>query len=82
MGPIKSDEPLVKRKRGRPPGSGGRPKGIPNKATVEAKAAARAIVDDPVYRAALKARIHAGLAHPSIEALMHYYAHGKPDRQR
>jgi hypothetical protein len=33
-------------KRGGP----GRPKGVPNKVTVEAKAAAEALVDDPIYR--------------------------------
>ena len=42
-------------KRGGP----GRPKGVPNKAMVEAKAAAEALVDDPLYREMLAVDVQA-----------------------
>ena len=56
---------------------GGRPPGVPNKVTSEAKAACNAIVDDPTYRAALFKRMVAGKAGP-MEPLVWYYAKGKP----
>jgi hypothetical protein len=55
----------------------GRPKGSTNKRCTEARDAARAIVDDPVYRAALKLRVLLGEA-THMEPLLWYYAHGKP----
>jgi hypothetical protein len=55
----------------------GRPKGSQNKTTNEVRDAARAIVDDPVYREALKLRVIAGTA-PHMETLLFHYAYGKP----
>jgi hypothetical protein len=57
---------------------GGRPKGVPNKATLEAKQACAEIVDDPIYRAKLLARARAGKLAPAMETLLWYYAKGKP----
>ena len=61
-------------KRGGP----GRPKGVPNKATAEAKHACAAIVDDPTYRRNLAARARAGRLAPAVECMLWHYAHGKP----
>jgi hypothetical protein len=59
-------------------GSRGRPKGVPNKATVEAKAACAALVDDPEYREALAKRLRAGKLSPAMECMLWHYAKGKP----
>jgi hypothetical protein len=59
-------------------GSPGRPKGTPNKATVEAKAACAALVDDPAYREALAKRLRAGKLSPAMECMLWHYAKGKP----
>jgi hypothetical protein len=70
-----------RRPPGRPKGTpktGGRKKGTPNKATVEAKAACSAIVDDPVYRSNLLERARAGLLPPGVETMLWHYAKGKP----
>lgn len=70
--------------RGRPfkPGEvanpNGRPKGTPNKATLEIKKFARSIVEDKEYRANLKKRMIAGKEHPAIATLIFHYAYGKP----
>jgi hypothetical protein len=56
----------------------GRPKGSKNKATVEAKAACSEIVDDPIYRQNLKKRAQEGRLQPGLEAMLWYYAKGKP----
>lgn len=58
----------------------GRPRGLPNKVTSEAKAACNEIVDDPVYRAALIQRMVDGTA-GSMEPIVWYYAKGKPKEQ-
>ena len=58
--------------------TGGRKKGTPNKATVEAKAACAAIVDDPVYRRKLKAAALARELPPVVETMLWHYAKGKP----
>jgi hypothetical protein len=55
----------------------GRPKGRLADATIEVKAAARNLVDDPEYRESLRKRLHAGLA-PHMETLLWHYAYGKP----
>lgn len=73
--------PRATKKRGRKKGTpktGGRQKGTPNKVTVEAKAAAEALVDDPVYRAKLAEDFQARRVHPTIESMIWHYAKGKP----
>ena len=59
-------------------GSPGRPKGVPNKATAEAKEACALIVDDEVYRQNLLARALKGKLAPAVEVMLWYYAKGKP----
>lgn len=56
----------------------GRPKGVPTKATVEVRALCQRIVNDPAYQAALKKRLESGDIAPQIEALVWFYAYGKP----
>jgi hypothetical protein len=56
---------------------GGRPKGVPNKATLEIKAFARTFLMSDQYRRSLERRIEAGRA-PQMEVLLHHYAFGKP----
>lgn len=56
----------------------GRPMGCLNKATVEVKEATSALVDSPAYRLNLKERLEAGALAPAIEAMLWYYAKGKP----
>jgi hypothetical protein len=55
----------------------GRPKGSTNANRREVREIAREIVDDPVYRAALKMRVMLGEA-THMEPLLWHYAHGKP----
>ncbi len=61
--------------------TGGRRKGTQNKATLEAKHAAAELVDDPEYRAGLRARLLAGTLAPALETMLWYYAKGKPREQ-
>lgn len=56
---------------------GGKPRGTLNKLTVEARAAASRIVDDPDYRAALTERMISGRA-GQMEVMLWQYAKGKP----
>lgn len=56
----------------------GRPKGVPNKVTSEARAAANALVDDPAYRQKLADDLRERKVAPAIEAMLWYYAKGKP----
>jgi hypothetical protein len=56
---------------------GGRPKGVPNKATQEIKEFARTFLQSPEYRRSLKRRILAGKA-PQLEILMLHYGFGRP----
>ena len=58
-------------------GAGGRPPGIPNKATKEIKAIARKLLEDPDYQAALKYRLRTGEA-GAVEVALYHYAYGKP----
>lgn len=60
------------------PKTGGRQKGTPNRVTVEAREAAAAIVDDPVYRANLAERAREGKLAPPVEVMLWHYAKGKP----
>jgi hypothetical protein len=61
-------------KRGGP----GRPKGVPNKVTVEAKAAAEALIDDPIYREQLALDMQTRKVSPAIEQMLWAYAFGRP----
>lgn len=55
----------------------GRPKGVPNKATVEIKAISRGLLEDEAYRASLRRRLIAGKA-SRVETLLYHYAYGVP----
>lgn len=56
----------------------GRPPGVPNKATLEAKEACSGLVDDPAYRKRLRRRLLAGKLAPAVETMLWHYAKGKP----
>lgn len=59
-------------------GSPGRPAGRQNNATLAAKALARDIVTDSKYLKKLRTRALRGQLKPAVEALLWYYAFGKP----
>ena len=64
--------------KGHPPYIGpGRPKGSLNQHTLEAKAFARGLLNDPTYRKNLQVRLLAGEA-GAMEPLLWAYAYGKP----
>ena len=56
----------------------GRKKGVPNRATAEARAVCAKIVNDPAYRKTLTQRARAGTLAPATEAMLWHYAFGKP----
>jgi len=56
----------------------GRPKGLPNKATLAVKEAARQLVEQPEYRQALSRRLLSGRLAPAMETTLWHYAYGKP----
>lgn len=58
-------------------GGTGRPKGVPNKATVEIKVLARRLLSDPEYQDALERRLRRGTA-GAVEPLLYHYGYGKP----
>jgi|SRR5579862_1184383 len=60
------------------PKTGGRKKGTPNKVTLQAREAAAEIIDDPEYRANLKARAIAGDLAPGLEQMLWAHAKGAP----
>lgn len=49
--------------------------------TVEAQKACQALVDDPVYRKRLLGDLRMRVVAPGIEAMLWYYAKGKPKEQ-
>jgi hypothetical protein len=51
---------------------------VPNKVTVEAKAAAEALVDDPIYREKLLHDMRKRRVLPAVETMLWYFAKGKP----
>ena len=55
----------------------GRPKGSPNRATIEVREASRRMVEDRDYRKNLRHRLLKGQA-PHMESLLWHYAYGKP----
>jgi hypothetical protein len=65
------------------PGASGNPAGnhlgTKHKATQEVREASRRLVEDPIYRANLKARLDAGTAGP-METLLWKYAYGEPSK--
>jgi hypothetical protein len=58
--------------------TGGRQPGSLNRATIEAKEACAALVDDPEYRRSLAERLRTGKLAPAVECMLWYYAKGKP----
>ena len=56
----------------------GRPKGSLNQRTIEAKAFARQLVNDPIYLQKLQADLNERTVEASIEAMVWHYAYGKP----
>lgn len=62
-------------------GSPGRPKGVPNKVTQEAREVAQRLVGDPKYQAQLVQRLEAGKLAPGVEVMLWNYAYGKPKEQ-
>lgn len=55
----------------------GRPKGVPNKVTQEAKRACNELVDDPIYRAKLLADLRKRKIAPAVETMLWDRAKGK-----
>jgi hypothetical protein len=59
-------------------GSPGRPKGVPNKVTAEARDLAQQLLGEKTYTERFKARLLAGELPPALEAMIWHYAYGKP----
>lgn len=68
--------------RGRPFVKGdkraGRPRGVPNKVTIEIRELSRGLLSDPAYLATLKQRLKKGTLAPAVWCLLYHYAYGKP----
>lgn len=56
----------------------GRPKGVPNKATREAKELARSILEDPTVQGKLLDQAQRGKLAPAVMTMLFHYAYGKP----
>ena len=59
-------------------GGPGRPKGLPNRATVEIKDWARSILEDPAVRGRTLALAQEGRLAPAVLIELLHYAYGKP----
>lgn len=56
----------------------GRPKGVPNKSTVQVRELAQGLVNDDAYLVKLRLQLRAGKCAPAVEAMLWHYAYGKP----
>jgi hypothetical protein len=56
----------------------GRPKGTPNKVTIEARLECQRLLSDRTYRAKLLTDLRRRKLHPAIECMFWHYAYGKP----
>jgi len=59
-------------------GGPGRPKGLPNRATVEIKDWARSILEDPLVRGRTLSLAREGRLAPGVLVELLHYAYGKP----
>jgi hypothetical protein len=62
-------------------GSLGRPKGVPNRATQDAKEFCGGIVSDPTYQERLRIRALDGTLPPVLECMLWHYAFGRPSQR-
>lgn len=70
----RSGKSLANLKRG-----GQKPPSAAKRAQVdESKKIARKLLKDPTYRKILMKRLRTGTIQPGVEALLYYYAYGKP----
>ena len=60
------------------PKTGGRQKGTPNKTTVEVRAWARKLIEDPEVQATTLELARAGRLAPAVFIELFHYAYGKP----
>ena len=56
----------------------GRPKGVPNKTTIQVKELCRGLVEDGIYQTKFQRDWRARRLPPRIEELVWHYAYGKP----
>lgn len=56
----------------------GRLQGVPNRVTKQVRDQARQMVEDPRYRRRVVRDLRAGALHPALEAMLWYYAYGRP----
>lgn len=56
----------------------GRPKGTPNKVTIEMREIARGLINDEQYQKTFQAAWRSRELAPAIEAMMYHYGYGKP----
>ena len=56
----------------------GRPKGLPNKVTLVAKALCQGLLERPAYRKAFEKAWDARTLEPQLEVMVWHYGYGKP----